>query len=107
MLCQLLIVADETLSIEAQGQFSSDAFPRYQTPIFQIMKRLRRWVFWKLPKTKPKKKKKVSATTFPSCMPVSSTNLPKAGSGGEPFLNHICLPSSSPEIHKGRVQVNI
>lgn len=54
-----------------------------------------------------KKKKKVSATTFPSCMPVSFTNLLKVGRGGEPFLNHICLPSISPEIHKGRVQVNI
>lgn len=58
MLCQLLIVADKTLSIEAQGQFSSDAFSRYQTSIFQIMQRLRGWVFWKLLKTKPKKKKK-------------------------------------------------
>ena len=35
MLCSLLRVGDKTLSIDAQGQFSSDVFSRNQMSIFQ------------------------------------------------------------------------
>ena len=35
MLCSLLRVGDKTLSIDAQGQFSSDVFSSNQIAIFQ------------------------------------------------------------------------